>query len=198
MIGNPIRWWTRRALGRSPLSRRADRTEAWAILAGLVLLIGAVFPAMAVGEVGYAARSGANAVEAATRHAVDATAVANSKADPVISDAVPTTFSVRVRWFAHNETHDAVTKVDRPVKAGDRVPVWVDDRGDLTTAPLTDDDVHLVAAGTAALVWLAAAIAVGAAFAVLRAALERSRNRAWDRELYELVGNGGGSANFRP
>jgi hypothetical protein len=198
MIASPIRWWTLRALGRAPLARRADRAEAWAVLAGLIILMAAVYPAMAVGQLGYTTRSHANATEVATRHSVDAVAVGNGKSDPAMSDAMPTTFTVHVRWFAQNTTRDAETKLDRPVKAGDHVQIWLNERGNVTTAPLTDDDVHAVAIGTAALVWLAAAVVVGAAFAMLRGALDRSRSRDWDRGLHELVGHGGGSANFTP
>jgi hypothetical protein len=146
----------------------------------------------------YAARSHTNAAEAATRHPVDAVAVGNSKTDPTMSDSAPTTFSAQVRWFAQNASRDAETKVDHPVKAGDHVPIWVDDRGNVTTAPLTDDDIHVVAIGTAALIWLVAAVLLGGAFAVLHGTLDRSRNRGWDRGLHQLVGNGGGSANFTP
>jgi hypothetical protein len=198
MIANPIRWWTLRAFGHTPLARGADRVEAWSVFVGLIMLIVAVYPAMALGEAGYAARSHTNAAEAATRHSVDAVAIGNGKSNPTVSGAVPTTFSVQVRWLAQNTTREAEAKVDRAVKAGDPVNIWVDDRGNITTAPLTDDDIHVVAIGTAALVWLAAAVILGAVFAMLHGVLDRSRNRGWDRGLHELVRNGGGSANFPP
>lgn len=198
MIAGPVRRWTQRAFGRTPLARRADRIEAWAVFVVLVLSVMAVFPAVLLGEAGYAARSHTSAAEASSRHRVDAVAVGNAKTDPTMSDSAPAKFSVPVRWFAQNASRDAEVKIDRPVKAGDHVPIWVNDRGKVTTAPLTDDDVHVVAIGTAALVWLVAVILLGGAFAVLHRALDRSRNRGWDRGLHELVGNGGGSANFTP
>lgn len=194
MTANPLRWWTVRAFGRSPLARAADRVHAWAVVAGMVMLLAAVYPAVVLGQMGYAAHAHTVSAEAATRHPVEATALGNSKSDPTISESVATTFSVPVRWFAQNATQDTVTKVDQPVKAGDHVRIWLDDQGKVTTPPLTDVDGHVLAIGTAALVWLALAALVGVAFATLWMALERSRNRGWDRGLQELVGNGGGSA----
>jgi len=194
---NPIRWWTVRAFGRTSLARTADRVEAWAVLVGMVMLMVAVYPAWAVGQAGYAARSHDIAAEAASAHPVEATALGNSKSQPSASESVDTTFVVDVRWFAQNATHDAVAKVDHPVKAGDHVGIWVNNEGKVTTAPPTEADARITAIGTVALVWLTMVAIVGAAFAMLRKALDGSRDRGWDRGLRELVGNGGGSASFK-
>jgi hypothetical protein len=190
---NPIRWWTTRAFGRHPLARGADRVEAWAIVVGILMLIVAVYPAMGVGQLGYAARSHAIAVEAATRHPVEATAVGTSRSDPSMSDSTTATFLVPVRWLAQNTTHDATTKVEQPVKAGDKVRIWLDDEGRITSAPLTEADARIEMIGTVVLSWLLACAMVGGAFVVLRRALHRSRDRGWERGLLELVDNGGGS-----
>jgi hypothetical protein len=160
----------------------------------MIMLLAAVYPAVVLAQMGYAAHAHTVSAEAATRHPVEATALGNSKSNPTTSEAVATTFSVPVRWFAQNATQDTVTKVDQPVKAGDDVRIWLDDQGKVTTPPHSDIDGHVLAIGTAALVWLALAALVGGAFATLWRALERSRDRGWDRELQELVGNGGGSA----
>jgi hypothetical protein len=161
------------------------------------MLLAAVYPAVVLGQMGYVSHAHTVAAEAATRHPVEATALGNSKSDSMISESVATTFSVPVRWFAQNTTQDTVTKVDRPVKAGDHVRIWLDGQGKVTTPPLTDADGHVLAVGTGALVWLALAVVVGGAFAMLWRALERSRVRGWDRGLQELVGNGGGSATHK-
>jgi hypothetical protein len=194
---SPIRWWTVRVFGRTSLARAADRMEAWAVAVVMVMLLVAAYPAWAVGQAGYAARSHAIAAEAASHHPVDSTALGNSRSEPSISESVETTFVVDVRWFAQNATHDAVAKVDHPVKAGDHVDIWLNDKGHVTTPPLTDADARITAIGTVALLWLTMAAMVGAAFAMLRKVLDGSRERGWDRSLRELVGNGGGSATFR-
>ena len=198
MTVSPIRWWTVRVSGRTSLARAADRVEAWAAAVGIVMLLVAAYPAWAVGQAGYAARSHAIAAEAASDHPVDATALGNSKTEPSISESVESTFLVDVRWFAQNATHDAVAKVDHPVKAGDHVGIWLNDAGKVTTPPLTEADAGITAIGTVALLWLTMAGMVGAAFAMLRKVLDGARERGWDRGLRELVGNGGGSATFRP
>ena len=73
----------------------------------------AVFPAVLLGEAGYAARSHTSAAEASSRHRVDAVAVGNAKTDPTMSDSAPAKFSVPVRWFAQNASRDAEVKIDR-------------------------------------------------------------------------------------
>ena len=102
-----------------------------------------------------------------------------------------------LRWSARNTVHEAVTTVDGPVKAGDRVQIWVTDRGNATTPPPTDSDANVMTIGTVALIWLALVAVVAAAYAVLRSALNRARDRRWDRGWRELVENGGGSATSR-
>lgn len=192
MTVHPIRWWIIRAFGRTPLGRAADRVEAWAIFMGLLILVAAAYPALAAGHASYAAREHSIATEA-TRHSVDATATGAGTSDPAMSESTLTTFILPVRWQANNTVHDTTVKVDKPMKTGDHLRIWLNDKGNVTTAPLTDTDARVEAVGTATLLWLVMAAAIGAALAVLRHALDRSRDRGWDRGLLELVDNGGGS-----
>lgn len=195
---NPIRWWVACAFSRRPLVRGADRVEAWALIVGLVAIIGAAFPAMAVGHMGYAARAQTIAAETAARHPVEAIALAASIADPTQVESTSTSFLVHVRWTAQNVTHDDVSKVEQPVKAGQPVRIWLNDAGKVTTPPQTDTDAHIDAIGAVALLWLVFAALIGVALATLRTVLGRSRDRKWDRELRELVEDGGGSAAQKP
>jgi hypothetical protein len=195
---NPIRWWAACAFARNPLARTADRIQAWAVVGGLALLVAAAYPALAVGQLGYAVRSQDVAAEAAQRHPVEATALGDSTAAPAQVESTSTTFVAPVRWTAGNVAHDTTTKVDRPVKAGDRVRIWLDDQGKVTTPPLTEADARLDALATTALVWLTMAAIVVGALLVLRSMLGRARNRSWDKSLRELVDNGGGSTTRRP
>jgi len=167
--------------------------EAWAIIVGVLLLVAAAYPAVAVGRLGYDARSHTIAAEAAKRHPVDAMALGSGRADPTMSESTTTTFMVNVRWNSKTATHEATVKADRPAKVGDHVRIWLDDKGSVTSPPVTAADLRIEMFGTVALLWLLIAALIGGAFALARNALDRSRNRGWDRGLMELVDNGGGS-----
>jgi hypothetical protein len=190
---NRVRWWAAGAFGRSPLARAADRVEAWVLVLGALLLVAAAYPAVAVGHIGYDARSRTIAAEAAARHPVDAVALGSGRADPTMSESTTTTFLVNVRWHAKSATHEATVRADRPAKSGDHLRIWLDNKGAVTSPPLTASDLRTEMFGTVALAWLLMAVMIGGAFAVARKALDRSRNRGWDRGLMELVDNGGGS-----
>lgn len=198
VIADPLRRWTIRALGRSPLTRVADRVEVWAVVAAFVMLVGAAFPALAIGQQGYSARTQDVAAETASRHSVLATALGDTTSDASISESVATTFTVNVRWFAQNASHEATARLDQPAKAGDQVRIWVTDRNAVTTAPSTDADARITEMGTVALAWLAMALLVGGAFALVRMKLNSARDRRWDRSWRALVENGGGSATITP
>jgi hypothetical protein len=197
-VTTTIRWWAACAFGRTPLARSADRVQAWAVVAGLLIAIAATYPAVALGHLGYTARSHTIAAEAATRHPVEATALNDSTADATQIESTTTTFLVHVRWTAQNAVHDAIAKIEQPVQAGGQVRIWLNDEGKVTTPPPTESDARIDAIGTVALVWLAMVAMVGAALAALRNVVGRSRNREWDRGLRELVDNGGGSTTPRP
>lgn len=191
---NPIRWWAKCAFGRGPLLRRADRLRAWGLALGLVAIVAAVAPAVAVGDLGYAARAQTIAAEAAARHPVEAVAVADSTADPTQVESASTSFLARVRWTVQNTAHEDFSKIEQPVKAGQPVRIWLDDAGRVTTPPQTTADARVDQIGTVALVWMVFAAAIGVAMATFATVLGRSRERMWDRGLRELVEDGGGSA----
>jgi hypothetical protein len=192
------RWWATCGLRRNPLVRRVDRVQAWSLVAGIVVLVIAAQQASAYSATVYAARSHDVVVESAKRHAVEATALADSTSSAKgPASATRLVYSDHVQWFEKNATHDDVVKIDRPVKAGDRVGIWLDDQGKVTSAPPTDDGAHADAIGVAALLWLLCLAIVTGALEILRRVLDRARRRAWDRELRLLVDNGGGSSTTR-
>jgi hypothetical protein len=198
MSRKPVRWWAARAFGRSPLMRAADRVEAWAVVVGLALLVAAAYPAMAIGQMGYDASSQTIATDTSDRHPVEATALGNSSSAPSIPESTNTMFTVNVRWFSQHAAHDTVTRVDEPVKAGDRVRIWLTDQGTVTTPPMTDADAHLIKIGTVALSWVVLAALIACAFMLLRSRLDRVRDRHWARGWLELVEDGGGSTTVTP
>lgn len=184
----PVRWWAACAFVRTPLVRRVDRIQAWALIAGLLLGIAALYPAALIGEAGYTGRAETIAAEAATRHPVDATALKGSTVDPTLAESsASASFRVPVRWETHRGARDAETTVDRPVKAGETVTVWLDDNGSVTTPPKTDSDARIAGIGAFVFTWLAMVGLIGAGYAAIHAVLTRRRNREWDLGLHELV-----------
>jgi hypothetical protein len=198
-MGRRRRWWVVRALRGHPLARLVDRLEALAVVAAIVLVAGAVFAALACHDVVYASRSETIAAEATARHPVEATAIHADKPKPRGPGPASTAqYSVHVEWFAQNATRDGVVKADRVLKPGDRLRIWVDDRGEVTRAPRTDADARADAAVVSVLLWLLCAAVVAGAMAALRRALDRVRYRGWDRSLRLLIEDSGGSSTRRP
>ena len=194
---SPIRWWAMRAFGSGPLLRGTDRVEAWILVVGFVAVIAAVVPAMALGHVGYAARSQTITAEAAARHPMEAVALDDSTADPTQVESASTSFLAHVRWNTQNVAHEDYSKVGQPVRAGQSVRIWLDDAGRVTTPPQTDADARVDAAGAVAISWLGFAALIGVAMVSFRTALGRTRDGRWDRGLRALVDDGGGSAAQR-
>jgi hypothetical protein len=199
MTLNPRRWWLVRALGRNHMVRAVDRVEALAVLAGVLLVAMVGLQCSSISDSVYASRSRTIAAEAATRHQVEATVVTDSTADAKTTQQSAQRYSTQIRWFAQNTSRDKVVKLAQPVKAGDHVPVWLDEHGNASTPPRTDADARADAVGAVALLLaLAAGLAFGAV-ALLRWLLDRLRYRSWDRGLHWLlVENGGGPTTRTP
>ena len=191
MTGSRRRWWLLRALRRGRVARPVDRAEAWVAIACLLLLVLAAHPIAGLARSVHDTNAAAFAQEAATRHVVDGVALSSSQ---TATRGLGSAYQVQVQWFARNETRSQVVRVDHAVDTGDRVPIWLDDTGKITTAPRTDADAQADAIAVGAIVWLAAVAAGLAALAVLRRVLDRVRYRAWDRGLRALVDNDGGWA----
>lgn len=184
----PVRWWAACAFVRTPLVRRADRIQAWALIAGLLLAVVALYPAALLGQAGYAGRAETIAAEAATRHAVDATATKGSTIDPTVAESsAAASFRVPVKWETNRGVQTAETSVDHPVKAGDTVQIWLDEKGAVTSAPKTESDARIAGIGAFVFAWLAMVGLIGGGYAALHVVLNRSRNREWDLGLRELV-----------
>jgi hypothetical protein len=184
------RWpWVIRAMGRNPLVRFSDRVEA--VL--LVLVFGAavlLIPiAGAVGTAVYEARAQVYAEEAQTRHAVPATAIEDSI---FIVQRYAQSFRVQARWHAGGVEHFGAVELSREAKAGDRLDVWVDGRGNQVSppAPTSRSGIDAMFAGAGA--WLIAMTGIAGSSAFVCAQLTRRRYRGWDREWAALVSDGGG------
>ncbi|KUI31451.1 hypothetical protein AU194_28415 [Mycobacterium sp. GA-2829] len=175
--------------------RFVDRVEACAAVTAAALLVVAALFAVQVSDAVRADQAEAADVEAAQRHPVDAIALERAKATP---QRTVTKFTVRVQWFANGTTREKVVDAQGPVKAGDRVGIWVDARGDAVSPPRGDADIRSAGVGAGFGVWGLCALVVAGALAALRRSLNRVRARGWDRDLVLLVGNGGGSTANNP
>jgi hypothetical protein len=189
---DPSRSRTIRALGGNPLLRTSDRIEALVVLAAVVVALIAAPIAGAAGTAAHDARSRAYTEQAQHRHLVTATVTnpGGTTVRPYLISSV-----AQVRWRTDGIDHVGAVPRDEPTKAGDRVDVWVDDRGDVTSSPGTALRAVVDSFGIALALWLGAVAAAAAVVAFARYWLNRARRAEWDREIGILVGHDGGRTN---
>jgi multisubunit Na+/H+ antiporter MnhG subunit len=178
-----------RLFGRNPLVRRSDRIEALMLILGTALVLVTAPIAGAVGTAVYSSRAAVYEQQVRTRHTVAATVLADST-----STVRPYTvsFDVRARWQDRGVQHETVLGWDRPAKAGERLSIWVNDRGDYTGPPARPERAVSDAIVVGALLWLSVITVVAAAIGLARFRLDRRRHAQWDRGLRGLVGDDGG------
>ncbi|MQY33453.1 hypothetical protein SRB17_14140 [Streptomyces sp. RB17] len=180
MVTRPVRGRSLRArlwrFRRSPLRRTSDLVEAWLLLLAWVVgvLGGAtagVLAAMVADQGFEEERSGRREVVAVLlEHARDA----------VPGHADVSRASATVRWTTPDGgTRTGRTTVAAHTRAGTRVPVWVNARGDLVSQPAAESDaaVRSSFAGVGAAA-VTGGVAWGSAWAA-RALLDRRRMRQW-------------------
>ncbi|MBJ7337057.1 hypothetical protein [Mycolicibacterium sp.] len=187
--------WHLRALGFNPLIRVSDRLEALAVLGVLVVALLSVPLAARAADQVYDAGMRTAAEQSHSRHSVDAMAIdgrATLPADFQGSDYV------RVQWREGTTLHTDRVVTPAPVMAGEALTIWLNDTGKVVAAPLTPEDAELSALGAGGTVW-ATIVACSALIAfVIRRRLDRSRLRAWERELHLMAHNDDGWANRYP
>jgi hypothetical protein len=184
--------WYLRALGRNPLVRAGDRLEALAVL-GVFIVAVLALPVVARAESQIRDVGIRNAeTQAQTRHPVAAVVVTGSTG---LSTDFDGPAYVRAQW--HEGAQLRTENVISPsiVKAGEPLQLWLDDKGKVVTAPLSADDAKLAAISAASVLWAAMVSFAVLAAVTVRLRLDRSRDRAWDRELHLLAHNDDGWAN---
>lgn len=184
--------WHLHALGSNPLVRASDRLEALTLLAVLATMLFAVPPAAQAGSLMYDVGARTAIEQAQSRHSVDAIVVEGSAGLPVDFDNPN---YIRAQW--HEGVQERTEQVITPatLKAGDPVKIWLDSAGRVVAAPQTTDDAKLSAMVAATTVWVAIVACVALMAFFIRRALDRSRDRGWDRELHLLAHNDDGWAN---
>ena len=195
IVPGPGRGWFTRLFGRNPLVRISDRIEALTLILGIALVLVSAPIAGAVGTAVYSSRAAVYEQQVRSRHTVAATALADSTST-VRPYAV--SFDLRARWQDHGVQHDDVLGWDRPAKAGDRLSIWVNDKGDYAGPPTRPERAVSDAIIAGAALWLSVITVVAAAIGLARFRLDRRRHAQWDRGLRGLVGDDGGRASSEP
>ena len=188
-IPGPGRGWFTRLFGRSPLVRSSDRIEALILILGIAVVLVAAPIAGAVGTTVYSSRAAVYEHQVSSRHTVAATVLRDST-----STVRPysVSFDVHARWQDRGVQHEGDLGWDRPAKAGDRLTVWVNDKGDYVGPPTQPRRAVSDAIIAGVVLWLSVVTVVAAAIGLARFRLDRVRHAQWDRGLRGLVGDDGG------
>lgn len=177
-----------RLWGRHSLVRASDRIEALAVVLTVVVILLTAPIAAAIGTAVYDARRHVYAEQSDQRHIVAATVTDDDAAQAVLRS---NTALMPARWSVKGVEHTGAVEVPSTAKTGDVVQIWIDQRGDRTSAP-NPPGIAAVEATTGALViWvLVGAVEVGL-LTVTRSLCNRVRFAAWQRELDHLAGTDG-------
>lgn len=181
-----------RALGFNPLVRASDRLEALAILAVFGTALFALPIAASAAHLIYDAGVRTATEQSRDRHSVQAVAVDGNASMPSDFDS---TAYVRAQWHEGAQLRTERVITPATVKAGEPMTIWLDGSDDVVAAPLTLEDAKVSALGTAGTVWIALIGGSALIAYVIRRGLDRSRDRAWERELQLMAYNDDGWAN---
>jgi hypothetical protein len=181
-----------RALGFNPLIRASDRLEVLAVLSVLATAIFALPFAADAGTMLYDAGIRTADEQAHSRHSVEAVAVEDSA-------TLPAEFNdpsyVRAQWAEGTQLRSERVLTPTTVRAGEPLEIWLDNTGEVVAAPQTAADAELNAVVAAGTIWVALVACSALVAFVIRASLDRSRDRAWEHELHLLAHNDDGWAN---
>jgi len=183
-------WWVLRACGRNPLVRDSDRLELLIVSLGILVVLIAAACAGALGTAVHDARSSVYTAQAQTRQTVIARAIDDSTI--VFGDHEYPTTRVNARWQASGTEHGGTLTVDKVVKAGEPLRIWVDRNGDRVDAPTPTSQAGVDAVGVAYATWQLVALAAAGLICWGRSRLERRRDSAWEREIRCLVDDDSG------
>jgi hypothetical protein len=183
-------WWVLRAAGRNPLVRGSDRLELLIVGLGILIVVVAAACAGALGTAVHDARSHIYIAQAQTRHTVVAEAVDDSRSVLGVNDAMTT--MVNARWQVDGTKHTGSVALDRTVKTGDPLMIWVDRNGNRVDAPTPTSQAGVDAVVVAYFSWQTVVLAAAALVLWGRSRLDRRRDTAWERDIRCLIHENGG------
>jgi hypothetical protein len=174
-----VRWMS---AVRSPLTRRWDRLEVAFVLVAILLSLGMVPVALAIGAHAHTQAVATSVEQQAAR--VPATAVLLAAAPDVIgATSAITTQPARATWpLADGTRRSGVVDASPGTAAGSEVPIWLDRAGNPTAAPMTRDDALGLGVGIAMAVWFGVVAVLGLLGWLVRVVLDRRRAGEWTRE----------------
>jgi hypothetical protein len=185
--------WLVHALSRNRLARASDRLEACAVLMILAAALFAIPVAQRVGDETYADRMQQISRQLQSRHPVEAIAAEDSGSPAPRRFGSPVL--VRVEWREGVHRRSEVITSPSFVKAKTPMTVWLDDAGEVVSAPSREVDAHAVATGRAWVSWVGiVGLCALMAFA-FRRCLDFYRAASWQRELRLMAYNDDGWAS---
>lgn len=172
-----LRCLIRRAFpGANPLRRRTDLFEPIALLLVVLIAAAAAVLAFSVAQNELTARLAVVQQEQTSRHQVVASVIAE------LPGSAPGHRPVTVHWGQPPDDHFGVLDLPNRVPAAGTIPVWLDDRGQLTGPPLTRGDATQAAGLAGAGVLLGSALVTTLALLISRAWIQHRRLLAWEAE----------------
>jgi hypothetical protein len=191
-VVQPTTWPGVRLFSRNPLVRVSDRIEAAVLAFALLFVIIATACAGVFGTAVYDAKAQTYREQAQTRHAVVATAVADSETAVSPETAA---FRVQAQWRLNGIDHADLLGWNKSVKAGEQLQIWVDDHGKRVEQPSPVERAAVDALAAAAVGWLIVVAAAAQVVVVVRAHAIRMRDAQWERDIRCLVDEDGGRTN---
>lgn len=189
MRGRIARFRRRLLPGRNPLARVGDRVEALLLLLTVAGAFLAVPFAAAFGSETYATQTARAAEERTTRHPATAVSLAAAAGRSYSTDgagAPADQTTVPAAWSdARGTRHTGEVLADAGSPVGTRVPVWLDQRGELASEPLSPSTSAADGVFAAILLWTAITGALAGLYGSGRWALSRVHAAAWDRAWAE-------------
>jgi hypothetical protein len=191
-VVRPMTWPGLRLFSRNPLVRASDRIESAIIAFALLFVVVATACAGVVGTAVYDAKAQTFREQAQTRHAVVATAVADS--EPAVSPKTNAA-TVQARWRLNGTDHADLLGWHNSVKAGEPLKIWVDDNGKQVDQPGPVERAAVDALSAAVVGWLIVVAAAAQVVVLVRAHATRMRNAQWERDIRCLIDDDGGRTN---
>lgn len=176
--------------GRNRLATTGDRVEG-AVLVVTVLVVLLTIPvAAATGSEIYGTQKEQVAEEQRTRHRVDA--VLMEDAPPTIGASerggVVESGPVPAMWRLPNGmARQGTVQAHYDAKAGATVPIWINENGDLSVAPLTTEGAAINGTVLALLLWSGVSGAMALLYLATRFAHKRIRLRRWASEWERIA-----------
>ena len=191
-VVRPMTWPGLRIFSRNPLVRGSDRIEASVLAVAWLLVVVATACAGVLGTAVYDAKAQTFREQAQTRHAIVATAVADS--EPAVSHE-RTAFTVQAHWRLNGTDHADLLSWHNSVKSGEPLQIWVDGNGTRVEQPGPVERAAVDALFAAVVGWLIVVAAVTQVVVLVRAHATRMQNAQWERDIRCLIDDDGGRTN---